>query len=111
MLVTSIFSFSHNVFKLIKEKSRHLKYFNFVVCICSKILSFGKELLLHFVAEDSDDGDTDHHLKYYNFVVCICSKILSFGKALVFMCLLHKSFENTVRKREIACDRQFLLFS
>ena len=31
-------------------------------------------------------------------------------QALVFMCLQHKSFENTVRKGEIAHHEQFLLF-
>ena len=30
--------------------------------------------------------------------------------ALVFMCLQWKSFENTVGKGEIACNKQFLLF-
>ena len=34
MLVTSILSFSHNVFKLLKDKNHHLKYFYFVVCKC-----------------------------------------------------------------------------
>ena len=32
MLVTSIFSFSQNVFNTIKDKNNHFKYFNFVVC-------------------------------------------------------------------------------
>ena len=31
-------------------------------------------------------------------------------QALVFTCLQHKSFENTVEKGEIACNKQFLLF-
>ena len=31
-------------------------------------------------------------------------------QALVFTCLPYKSFENTVGKGEIACDKQFLLF-
>ena len=48
MLVTSILSFSYNVFKPIEDKNHHLKYFFFVVCKCyldqSKILSFRKEL-------------------------------------------------------------------
>ena len=34
MLVTSISSFSHNVFNTIKDKNHHFKYFNFVVCRC-----------------------------------------------------------------------------
>ena len=32
MLVTSIFSFSHNVFFPIKDKNHHLEYIYFVVC-------------------------------------------------------------------------------
>ena len=36
---------------------------------------------------------------------------LTFPKlALFFMCLQYKSFENTVGKLEIACNKQFLLF-
>ena len=31
-------------------------------------------------------------------------------QALVFTCLQHKSFENTVEKGEIACNKQLLLF-
>ena len=31
-------------------------------------------------------------------------------QALVFTCLLYKPFKNTVRKGEIACNEQFLLF-
>ena len=31
-------------------------------------------------------------------------------QALVFTCLQYKSFENTVGKKEIACNEQFLLF-
>ena len=34
MLVTCIFSFSHNVFSPIKDKNHHFKYFYFVVCKC-----------------------------------------------------------------------------
>ena len=38
-------------------------------------------------------------------------KIELFPKqAVVFMCLLYKSFENTVGKGEIACKKQFLFF-
>ena len=32
-------------------------------------------------------------------------------QAFVFMCLQYKSFENTVEKGEIACNKQFLLIS
>ena len=34
LLVTSISSFSHNVFNPIKDKNHHFKYFNFVICKC-----------------------------------------------------------------------------
>ena len=34
MLVTSIFSFSHNVFNPIKVQNHHFKHLNFVVCKC-----------------------------------------------------------------------------
>ena len=34
MLVTSIFSFSHNDFNPVKDKKYHLSYFYFVVCKC-----------------------------------------------------------------------------
>ena len=34
MLVTSIFSFSHNVFYSIKDRNYHLCYISFVVCKC-----------------------------------------------------------------------------
>ena len=34
MLVTSIFSFSHNVFYSIKDRNYHLCYIHFVVCRC-----------------------------------------------------------------------------
>ena len=38
-------------------------------------------------------------------------KIYPFPKqALVFICLLYKSFKNTVDKGEIACKEQFLLY-
>ena len=45
--------------------------------------------------------------KYYNFK----SVFQLFPKqAPFFLCLQCKSFENTVRKEEIACDKQFFLF-
>ena len=46
MLVTSILSFSNNVFNPIKYENNLFKYFYFVVCKRdqSKTLSFGKEL-------------------------------------------------------------------
>ena len=34
MLVSSIFSFSHNVFNPLRDKNHHFKYFDFVVCKC-----------------------------------------------------------------------------
>ena len=43
-------------------------------------------------------------------LVCIICISYPFPKqALDFMCLLHKSFENTVEKGEIARNKQFLV--
>ena len=43
--------------------------------------------------------------------ICHLGPLLPFPKqALVFMCLLNMSFQNTVGKGEIACNKQFLLF-
>ena len=59
MLVTSIFSFSHNVFKPFKDKNRQIKYMFFFFFILSsenafnlgqsKILTFGKGLNFHYL--------------------------------------------------------------
>ena len=51
MLVTSIFSFSHNVFFFIQHNNPKLSYITYVACnyfhlVQSKILSLGKELRL-----------------------------------------------------------------
>ena len=56
MLVTTIFSFSHNVLFPIKEKNHHFGNIKFVVCKCfqfgqATILSFGKELIDFFVCK------------------------------------------------------------
>ena len=53
MLVTSIFSFSHNVFELIKNRSHYSNNILFVVRKCFEIaqvqkLSFGKEVNISF---------------------------------------------------------------
>ena len=51
MLVTSIFSFSHNVFYPIEDRNLHLSYNYFVICKCFQfdlvqILLFGLELTI-----------------------------------------------------------------
>ena len=57
MLVTSIFSFSHNVFKENpKENFCFLGHTYFVVCKCFQVgpvlkLSFGKELSLYLIRQ------------------------------------------------------------
>ena len=52
------------------------------------------------------------HMNYYGQIRMRWTVlVLTFPKqALVFICLQYKSFENTVRKGEIAHDEQFLLF-
>ena len=55
MLVTSIFSFSHNDFFSSQNKFQHLSYFSFVICKCfqldlSKILFFGNGLSASMVS-------------------------------------------------------------
>ena len=50
MLVTSIFSFSYNVFYLIKDKNFHCSNIEFVICKCfqfAKWLAFGKWLRIN----------------------------------------------------------------
>ena len=46
MLLTSIFSFSHNVFYSIKDRNHHLTYIYFVICKC-----FQFDDVLDFVTE------------------------------------------------------------
>ena len=91
LLVTSNFSFSYYVFYQFPELSAislnlKLSCANTFSLDESNICRFGKGLIL-------------------------IQANLPFPKhALVFMCLQHRFLENTVRKGEIACHKQFLHF-
>ena len=51
------------------------------------------------------------HLQKQKLHIWSGKRLIGFPKqALVFMCLQYKSFEITVGKREIARNKQFLLF-
>ena len=84
MLVRSILSFSHNSVYPIKEGFQHL------TMKLSSANSFNLDM-----AEISSPGNM-----FNPFL----------NKPWFFLCLLYKSFENTVRKGEIARNEKFLLF-
>ena len=87
MLLTSIFSFSHNVFYPFQKKFPFFCHIYFVILLSAnafnldqpKILSFGKELTLYSIDTHFDTSATD-------------------------------SFWNNTGKGEIAHNKQFLLF-
>ena len=83
-----------------------------------KIKNAGKQhFLLH---QNVFHPIKDIFTQFFHILISIC-KLRQLGKfylfcqpfskqTLVFSCLLSKSFESTVRKGEIACNRQRLLF-
>ena len=104
MLVTCIFSFSHNVFLQSKRKfiilvTFHLSSANAFSLDQSKILSFGKELTLY---------QTTFFLDWIKF------KALNFvddrlSVAKIMISVFHR-VENVVRKGEIVGNENFFFF-
>ena len=106
LLVTSNFSFSHNVFK-----SCHL-----LMCqneyLWSKGLTSGCKGLSANMYRLPNNIILDHRLsslKTKGFVDYTCINPIP-KKPWFFTCLRYKSFENTVGKGEIARNEEFLLF-
>ena len=110
MLVTSIFSFSHNVFKMLLFKIDSL-------AIKVGILLERVTRPLGYKAFDGIENIVGKRRKcclaaFTPFPI-LFSKTTFLGlpkQALVFTCLRYKSFENTVGNGEIARNEQFLLF-
>ena len=71
MLVTSMFSFSHNVFYTIKDRNYHLCYIYFVVC---KYFEFGQGQF--FVVWEWVNGFCISHKKFTSCHSGICSSHL-----------------------------------
>ena len=88
ILVTSIFSFSHNVFYPINKNLHHPS--------CNKVLS------ANTFEFDKDEILSDSK----GLIIVLTLSQTSPG----FTCLQSKSFENTAGKGEIARNEQFLLF-
>ena len=84
MLVTSIFSFSHNVFYPITYKFRHFSHIWIVVCKC---FEFG--LVYHFV---------------------VWKRVYSYHTIPASMTLRKKPFENNMEKGESVGNQQFVHF-
>ena len=105
MLVTSIFSFSHNVFEPVKDKllslGPHLKCH---LSFSHNVFEPVKDILVIRAIFEMLSADT------FNLDQC---QILFFGKDLTLPQTspgFYVSFENTVGKGEIARNTEFLLF-
>ena len=90
MLVSSIFSFSHNVFKWLFLQGHYKSG------LCGKELNlFTTKLIMGFIQQYAQ----------HTGVILVINPFPNKPW------LKNKSFENTVGKGEIACNKQFLLFS
>ena len=74
MLITSIFSFSHNVFNPIKDRYHHLTYSYFVICKCFQYL--GQSNILSFYQHFHLSKNKFKFFSNIYFVVC---KFFQFG--------------------------------
>ena len=98
-MVTSIFSFAHNVFYPFKDRNHHMSYIYFVICnafsvVKPKILLFGKELIhisvfCHFFVLSPLEISSTLSPQRYSVYVCVCVQ------TSVKICLDHR-FQNNL---------------